>query len=147
MEERTRNPIVAARRRQHPVLPWALAGLGLGFVAGLVLGERYHHREVARASVRTLTGPRPVRLSAAATARAAANLLATDADLADAGIRAQGLSAGMVELAGWVPSRTARARAARLVAAIPGVDAVVNHLLVRGEDDQPPDLRLADQSA
>lgn len=138
---------MAARRPQHPVLPWALAGLGLGFVAGLVLGERYHHREVARASVRTLTGARPARLSATATARAAANLLATDADLSAAGIRAQGLSAGMVELSGWVPSRTARARAARLVAGIPGVDAVVNHLLVRGEDDQPPDLRLAGQSA
>ena len=138
---------MAAQRPQHPVLPWALAGLGLGFVAGLVLGERYHHREVARASVRTLTGARPVRLSATATARAAANLLATDADLSTAGIRALGLSAGMVELSGWVPSRTARARAARLVAGIPGVDAVINHLLVRGEDDQPPDLRLADQSA
>jgi hypothetical protein len=116
-------------------------------VAGLVLGERYHHREMARASVRSLTGARPVRLSATATARAAANLLAADADLSAAGIRALGLSAGMVELSGWVPSRTARARAARLVAGIPGVDAVVNHLLVRGEDDQPPDLRLADQSA
>lgn len=138
---------MAARRPQHPVLPWALAGLGLGFVAGLALGERYHHRELARASVRTLAGARPIRLSATATARAATNLLETDADLATAGIRAKGLSAGMVELAGWVPSRAARARAARLVAAIPGVDAVVNHLLVRGEDDQPPELRLADQSA
>ncbi len=50
---------------------------------------------------------------------------------------------------GWAIGNVsaARARAARLVAGIPGVDAVVNHLLVRGEDDQPPDLRLADQSA
>ncbi|HJS46957.1 MAG TPA: BON domain-containing protein, partial [Gemmatimonadales bacterium] len=65
-----------------------------------------------------------------------------------AGLRAQGLSAGVVELRGWVASRAARARAARLVADLPGVDAVVNHLLVRGEDDLPaPDLRLADQSA
>lgn len=139
---------MAVRRPPPPVLPWALAGLGLGFAAGLVLGERFHHRELARASVRTLAGPRAVRLSAAATARAAGNLLDTDPDLAPARIRTQGLSAGVVELAGWVPSRAARARAARLVAAIPGVETVVNHLLVRGEDDLPaPDLRLADQSA
>ncbi len=139
---------MASRRPHPPILPWALAGAGVGFLAGLLLGERYHHRELARASVRTLRGARPVRLSAAATARAAANLLEAEAGLGIEGLRAQGLSAGVVELAGWAPSRAARARAARLVAALPGVDAVVNHLLVRGEDDLPvPDLRIADQSA
>lgn len=139
---------MARRHPRHSVLPWTLAGLGLGFLAGLVLGERYHHRELARRSVRTLARLQPVRLSATATGRAAANLIAADGELARAGIRAQGLAAGVVELAGWVPTRSARARAARVVAAIPGVETVVNHLLVRGEDDlPPPDLRIADQSA
>ena len=139
---------MSARHPSPTSLPWALAGLGLGFAAGLLLGERFHHRELARASARALARGRPLRLSAAATARAAGNLLAADAELAAAGLRVQGLSAGVVELRGWVASRGARARAARLVAGLPGVDAVVNHLLVRGEDDLPaPDLHLADQSA
>ena len=41
----------------------------------------------------------------------------------------------MVELHGWVPSRGLRARAARAVAAAPGIDTLVNCLLVHGEDD------------
>ena len=130
-------------------LPWSLAGLGLGFVAGLLLGERVHHREMARARLQHLTGERPIRLSAAATARAAANVLDADPMLRDSDLQTRGLSAGVVELSGWVAARSDRTRAARLVQGIPGVDAVVNRILVHGEDDLPPapDLRLADQSA
>jgi hypothetical protein len=130
-------------------LPWSLAGLGLGFLAGLLLGERMHHREVARARMQHLTGERPARLSAAATARAAANVLDADPMLKDSDLRTRGLSAGVVELSGWVAARSDRTRATRVVQAIPGVDTVVNRILVHGEDDLPPapDLRLADQSA
>jgi hypothetical protein len=45
---------------------------------------------------------------------------------------------GVVELHGWVASRALRARAARLAAAAPGVESLINCLLVRGEDDGGP---------
>ena len=47
---------------------------------------------------------------------------------------------GLVELHGWVPTRTASARAMRLArASAPGTD-VTNRLQVRGEDDRPSEL-------
>ena len=54
-----------------------------------------------------------------------------------------------MELHGWVPTRTARAHAARVARTVPGVDRVVNSLLVRGEDDRPStDVeQITDQSA
>jgi hypothetical protein len=42
-----------------------------------------------------------------------------------------------VELRGWVPSRPVRAAAARIAGTVPGVDRVINSILVRGEDDRP----------
>jgi osmotically-inducible protein OsmY len=56
---------------------------------------------------------------------------------------------GAVELRGWVPSRSIRTCAGRTALAVPGIESVINSLLVRGEDDRPsPDQpRAADQSA
>jgi hypothetical protein len=48
-----------------------------------------------------------------------------------------------------VPSRSIRTAAGRTALAVPGIESVINSLLVRGEDDRPsPDQpRAADQSA
>ncbi|HUF35142.1 MAG TPA: BON domain-containing protein, partial [Gemmatimonadales bacterium] len=56
---------------------------------------------------------------------------------------------GVVELRGWVPGRAARTLAGRTALAVPGIESVINSILVRGEDDQSPPgrPRAADQSA
>ena len=45
------------------------------------------------------------------------------------------MAAAAVELRGWVPTRAARALAARVACAVPGIERVINSILVRGEDD------------
>ena len=69
--------------------------------------------------------------------------------LAGLPIEARAVSRGAVELRGWVPSRSMRTAAGRTALAVPGIESVINSLLVRGEDDRPsPDQpRAADQSA
>jgi hypothetical protein len=59
------------------------------------------------------------------------------------------VSRGIVELHGWVRSRAERAQAARVACDVPGVDTVINSILVRGEDDRThtPDYLATDQSA
>jgi hypothetical protein len=54
-----------------------------------------------------------------------------------------------VELRGWVPTRAVRAVAGRTALAVPGIESIINSLLVRGEDDltRPEDARATDQSA
>ena len=44
---------------------------------------------------------------------------------------------GRIELRGWVGTRAARTRAARLVKEAVTAEAVLNAILVRGEDDLP----------
>ncbi|HEY9507053.1 MAG TPA: BON domain-containing protein, partial [Gemmatimonadales bacterium] len=64
-------------------------------------------------------------------------------------IECRAVSRGAVELRGWVPSRSIRTLAGRTALAVPGIESVINSLLVRGEDDRPsPEHpRAADQSA
>ena len=59
------------------------------------------------------------------------------------------MSRGAVELRGWVPSRSLRTAACRTALAVPGIESVINSILVRGEDDRPSprQTRAADQSA
>jgi hypothetical protein len=54
-----------------------------------------------------------------------------------------------VALRGWVPTRALRAFAGRTALAVPGIESIINSLLVRGEDDltRPEDARATDQSA
>jgi osmotically-inducible protein OsmY len=69
-------------------------------------------------------------------------------DLRQYTVEVIGVMPGVVELHGWVPSRSVRARAARIAANVPGIDRVVNCILVRGEDDKTTrGTPLADQSA
>ena len=87
------------------------------------------------------------RLKASDTARAARRVLQADTQLCQLGLEAIAVGPGVVELHGWVPNRTIRARASRIVAAVPGIDSLVNCLLVHGEDDAAATLDVTDQPA
>lgn len=112
----------------------ALLGLALGALAGFVLGELY-----GPAAERALTTPRRrSRATLAELVHDAQEALAADADLAGLALSILPVNRQTVEVHGWVPSRSLRTRAHRLVRDAIGADAVVNCLLVRGEDDAAP---------
>jgi hypothetical protein len=120
------------------ILLWAVLGAGAGLAAGAALSEYLgdvNRRRLRRAADRLQT-PRARRLSAAAGARAAQAALEAQSTLRDLGLEALAVAKGVVELRGWVPTRAARTHAARIVGALPGIDHVVNSILVRGEDDR-----------
>ncbi|HEU5171461.1 MAG TPA: BON domain-containing protein [Gemmatimonadales bacterium] len=133
------------------LVAWAALGVASGLAVGFMLGEWFgdvNAPRVRRAARRMRQPPRPP-LSAAGAARAATAALAADPELRSLGLEATAIAAGTVELHGWVPSRAARTRAARLAGTVPGVESVVNSILVRGEDDRtlPSDYLATDQSA
>lgn len=119
------------------ILAWTLVGTALGVAAGFVLGEILG--PVDRRRVSNLFRPvqRPVPLRPPELVRAVQAVLRQDGALRDLELRPLPAGPGILELHGWVPSRAVRARAARTVAAIAGVERLVNCLLVRGEDDAP----------
>jgi hypothetical protein len=133
------------------VVLWAALGAGAGLVAAIALSEWVG--EVNRGRVRRIADrlreQEPTRLTASASARAVQVALNADQRLACLPIEARAVSRGAVELRGWVPSRSVRTAAGRTALAVPGIESVINSLLVRGEDDRPsPDQpRAADQSA
>lgn len=120
------------------ILGWSALGVGLGLVTGFALGEWLGdvNRGRVRRVVRSRARPIPAVAKPAATARAAMAALESQPDLADLGIDVLPVSAGAVELRGWVPNRAARTLAGRVAADVPGVDTVINSILVRGEDDR-----------
>lgn len=63
--------------------------------------------------------------------------LAADAQLGSLTLDVIPVSRETVELRGWVVDRRMRARAYRIACEAVGSDAVVNSILVRGEDDTP----------
>jgi osmotically-inducible protein OsmY len=133
------------------VVLWAALGAGAGLVAAIALSEwvgEVNSSRVRRIADR-LREQEPTRLTAAASARAVQVALNADPRLAALPIEARAVSRGAVELRGWVPSRSVRTAAGRTALAVPGIESVINSLLVRGEDDRPsPDQpRAADQSA
>jgi hypothetical protein len=114
---------------------WLLAGAALG-AAARILWERRRGGRLADPMHRTLR-PRPAKPlgKAGIAARLARKALQTNPVLAGLGIRVVPVSAGTVELDGWVASRALRTLALRAVHETPTVDRVINNLLVRGEDD------------
>lgn len=136
------------------IASWSAVGLAAGLVAGFALSEWVGGVNAPRlrriaTRVRAREGaPRPGR-SAAAGARSVVAALRADARLSALPLEATAVGIGAVELHGWVPTRAARAHAGRVARAVPGIDSVVNRLLVRGEDDAglPKDYLATDQSA
>jgi hypothetical protein len=130
---------------------WTLVGASIGLVAGFFLGGVLGSRKlpIPRRWGSVPRGSLVVRRegppAAAALARAA---LRNDEQLHSLGLEAIGVRAGVVEIHGWVPSRSLRARALRVVHAIPGIDQAVDCILVHGEDDAPePTEDLTDRPA
>jgi hypothetical protein len=122
--------------------PTALVGLGLGLAVGFVFGELFggqSGRQTASRLIRRLrradgTRPNPSELTEHVQA-ALARVLGPDAATLD--LVPVGRSA--LELHGWVTSRPSRTRAAQAVRdALPPDIALVDRLLVWGEDDAPP---------
>jgi len=120
------------------VLPPVLAGLTLGFLAGLLV--RGAVGGVDRRRLRTLreelTGEFPIERPLARAAVSAVEA-ALDRDPALAGIAftVVPVGRGHVELHGWVPTRATRARAFRVATGAAPAIEVTNRLSVRGEDD------------
>jgi hypothetical protein len=133
------------------VLLWAALGAGSGLLAAFALSEwigNVNRLRVGRVARRFRTTP-PARLTIAASARAVEVALQAEPRLAGMKIDALPVGRGVVELRGWVPSRLARTAAGRTALAVAGIESVINSILVRGEDDQPPaeGTRATDQSA
>jgi hypothetical protein len=133
------------------VILWTGLGLGAGLAAGFVLGEWIGgvSRLRVTGAARRLREPAPTRLTTSASARAVLAALQAEPRLAGIPVEALPVARGVVELRGWVPSRAARTLAGRTALATPGIESVINSLLVRGEDDvqRTRDSRATDQSA
>jgi osmotically-inducible protein OsmY len=133
------------------VLLWTTIGLSTGLVAGFALSQWVGG--VDRPRVRRIMGrlreAAPTRLTTSASVRAVEAALQAESRLAGLGIQAIPISRGVVELRGWVPARPARTLAGRVALATPGIESVINSILVRGEDDRAlaKDQRATDQSA
>jgi hypothetical protein len=133
------------------IILWTGLGLGAGLVAGFGLSEwvgGVSSIRVRRAA-RRMREPSPARLTTAASAGAVDAALKAEARLAGISVEILAVGRGVVELRGWVPSRTMRTLACRTALAAPGIETVINSLLVRGEDDLPRTQapRATDQSA
>jgi len=108
-------------------------------VAGALLAEWIGAVDPARfrravGQLRTPVTP----TGATAAVAAGQSALERNEELAALKLEVRRIGRGVVELRGWVPSRALRARAARAILAVPGIESVVNNVLVRGEDDEPP---------
>lgn len=125
-----------ARRTWGEILGWAVAGTVLGAAAALYLVEAL---AVQPARVQRLVRPRrsaPVRVGF--LARLARQHLRDEPLLQGTTIEVLPVSARTIELHGWVNTRPQRTAAERAVRRVAGLEAVVNAILVRGEDDQHP---------
>ena len=133
------------------VFLWSTLGVGTGLVAGFALSEwvgGVNQTRMKRAA-KSLGHSSTVHHTSAASARAVEGALAGEHRLSDCILEVVPISRSTVELRGWVGDRAARTLAARVACAVPGVESVVNSILVRGEDDRiiPGGKRVTDQSA
>lgn len=133
------------------IILWTGLGLGAGLAAGFTLSEWIGgvNRIRVRGVARRLREGVPARLTSSASVRAVEAALQAEPRLAGVPVEVMAVARGVVELRGWVPSRAARALAGRTALAAPGIDSVINSLLVRGEDDltRVQGSRATDQSA
>jgi hypothetical protein len=145
---------VRVARREHlstvQILLWTTFGVGTGLIAGIALSEWIGgvNPNRVRHAARSLGRVAPARATAAASARAVEAALRSESRLANFSLEVMPVSRGTVELRGWVTNRGERSLASRVARAVPGIDTVINSILVRGEDDDyPGGKRVTDQSA
>lgn len=140
-----------ARPSSSELVAWSLVGLGLGLVGGIALAGWFGpiRRQEDDDTIEPSTATTPVKLlKASAAERAVERALAHDVELSDLELRALAVGRGVVELHGWVSSRSLRTRAMRVASQVEGIESLINCLLVHGEDDPAgPDLDATDQTA
>jgi hypothetical protein len=102
----------------------------MGFLLGEWLGP------VAARVAAPRSRPAPAR-SMAELVHDAQSALVADVQLREWQLDVVPVGRGRIELRGWVGSRAARTRAARLVNEAVTAEAVLNAIMVRGEDDLP----------
>jgi BON domain-containing protein len=133
------------------IVLWTTFGVGTGLLAGFALSEWMGgvNRPRVRRAAQRLGQAVPTRITPAASARAVDAALHAEPRLAGFTLEVMAVSRGTVELRGWVSDRPTRTLAARVACAVPGIDTVINSILVRGEDDRiiPGGKRVKDQSA
>ena len=133
------------------VFLWTTFGVGTGLVAGFALSEWLGgvNQTRVRRVAKSLGETRPGHHTSAASARAVQTALGAEPRLTGCALEVLPISRRSVELRGWVGDRAARTLAGRVAAAVPGVETVINSILVRGEDDRiiPGGKRVTDQSA
>jgi len=112
-------------------------GAAAGFTAAAWFGPRIRGALANSASPFAAQVRRPA-LHAARLVREVRDVLAADLLLAPLALEPILVSAGQVQLHGWVPTRALRARAWRVACRAPGLEDVINCILVRGEDDAAP---------
>ncbi len=133
------------------IILWTGLGLGAGLVAGFTVSEWIGGVSSTRMRgvARRLRQAAPTRLTTSASAQAVDAALKAEGRLAGITVEILAVGRGVIELRGWVPSRAVRTLACRTALAAPGIESVINSLLVRGEDDLPRTRapRATDQSA
>jgi len=117
------------------LLGWSVGGAALGLAAGLIVSETLGEVGPARIKGMVQKRRRPVPARTGQLARRVRQALSLDPALSLLTLDALAVSARTVELHGWVGTRAQRARAARVARGVPGVDAIINCILVHGEDD------------
>jgi hypothetical protein len=133
------------------IFMWTTFGMGAGLVAGFALSEwmgGVSSGRVRGAAQRLREGA-DARPTTSASVRAVEAALREEPRLGNLSLVAAPVARGVVEVRGWVPNRAARSLAGRVALAAPGIERVINSILVRGEDDQGhvPKRRATDQSA
>lgn len=117
------------------LLGWFIGAAALGLAAGLIVNETLGEVGPARIKglVRKRRHPAPARTGQ--LARLVRQALRADPALAHLTLDALPVSAGIVELHGWVGTRAERTRAARIARVVSGLESLINCILVHGEDD------------
>lgn len=117
------------------LLGWTVGGAALGLAAGLIVNETLGEVGPARIKglVRKRRRPPPARTGQ--LARLVRQALRADPALSHLTLDALAVSARTVELHGWVATRMERTRAGRVARVVPGLESLINCILVHGEDD------------
>jgi hypothetical protein len=115
----------------------AVAGLGLGLVAGMAFGEFFSEvdpgrvtgavKRLKRRRAEPVTPPEEIE-------RAVNGALGENPQTRHLDVRARALGEGIVEITGTVPDAAARTHAATVARGVAGTYVVVNRVLVEGDD-------------
>ena len=120
----------------------AVAGLGVGLVAGMAFGQYFSEVDPGRvtgAVKRLKRRPGEPEVPVEEIERAVNGALAENPQTRHLDVRARALGDGIVEITGTVPDADARTHAATVARGVAGACVVVNRVLVEGDDVPRPE--------